>query len=142
MAVAKTKKAKWTNYATGRRKTSSARAYIAPKSEGEVEFEISVNGLDYEKYFPRPTSQMIIRRPFQLVDRVGKYKLMVKVAGGGPSGQAGAVVHAIARVLERAEPELRPILKKAGLLTRDSRVVERKKPGRRKARKGTQFSKR
>ncbi len=144
-------------YATGRRKTSSARVFLFPrtdsnsKQEGstpkegdatEESLSLIVNDTPYEQYFPRPTTQLNIRKPFEITERLTKYQINATVAGGGKSGQAGAVVHALARAIERAEPELRGSLKKAGLLTRDPRAVERKKPGRHKARKSTQFSKR
>ena len=127
-------------YATGRRKTSSARVYLFP-AEGD-EAKITVNGREADEYFPRKTTQMIIRQPLQVTDRMATYDFRVSVAGGGTTGQAGAVLHGIARVLEKIEPELRPALKKAGFLTRDSRAVERKKYGRHKARRRPQFSKR
>ena len=128
-------------YATGRRKTSTARVFLAPASSAdEAKFVVNERALD--AYFPDKILQMIINRPIELTERVGRYDFKVTVKGGGVSGQAGAVVHGVSRALERIEPELRPILKKAGLLTRDPRVVERKKPGRHKARKKPQFSKR
>lgn len=127
-------------YATGRRKTSSARVYLTPAS-GE-EGAIVVNEHEMTEYFPRPTTQMIIRQPLELTERLGRYNFQVSVNGGGAAGQAGAVLHGISRALLKAEPELRPVLKKGGFLTRDAREVERKKPGRHKARKRPQFSKR
>ena len=127
-------------YATGRRKASSARVYLAP-ADGEPG-KVVVNERAFEQYFPNKTKQMIILQPIAITERSDKYNIKVTVSGGGVNGQAGAVRHGIARALEREEPELRPILKKAGLLTRDPRVVERKKPGRHKARKKPQFSKR
>ncbi len=127
-------------YATGRRKEASARVYITPSTDEKG--AINVNGRDFTNYFPRPTTQMIIRQPLELTERLGKYNFTIKVSGGGLSGQAGAVLHGIARALEKVEAELRPTLKKAGFLTRDPRAVERKKPGRHKARKRPQFSKR
>lgn len=127
-------------YATGRRKTSSARVYLSAAAEGEG--VITVNERLYTDYFPRPSTQLVLRQPLELTERLGRYDLNVKVSGGGLSGQAGAVLHGISRALEKAEPELRPILKKGGFLTRDDRAVERKKPGRHKARKRPQFSKR
>ena len=129
-------------YATGRRKTSSARVYLTPSKEESETPKIIVNGKEYKEYFPRPTAQMLIAQPLEVSERISKYDFKVTVSGGGSSGQAGAVRHGISRVLEKAEPELRGPLKKEGLLTRDPRAVERKKPGRHKARKGTQFSKR
>ena len=137
-----------TAYATGRRKTSSARVYLSSLGK-DVEVDeknpganISVNGREFSEYFGRDTAQLLILQPLTVTETISKYKLRVTVAGGGISGQAGAVRHGIARVIEKAEPELRGVLKKEGLLTRDPRAVERKKPGRHKARKGTQFSKR
>ena len=131
-------------YATGRRKSASARVYLTPaeatpESEGVA---IQINKRAFEDYFPHATKQQIVKQPLDVTERLGKYAFKVRVTGGGYSGQAGAVLHGIARALEKAEPELRPVLKKAGLLTRDPRVVERKKPGRHKARKKPQFSKR
>ncbi len=126
--------------ATGRRKTASARVRITPVSEGEA--SIVVNGRDYEKYFPRATTQMVVRKPLEITERLGKYSFQITVTGGGFSGQVGAVRHGISRALETVEPELRSVLKKEGLLTRDPRAVERKKYGRHKARKRPQFSKR
>lgn len=148
--------------AVGRRKTSTARVYLvkdkevkakkvtkkakakADATEGteEAVTSIVVNGLPFTEYFKRETSQMNLLQPLEITERVEKYKFRVLVKGGGKSGQAGAVRHGISRVLEKVEPELRAVLKKAGFLTRDSRVVERKKPGRHKARKRPQFSKR
>ncbi len=124
-------------YATGKRKTSVARVWIAPGSGN-----IIVNKQDIDEYFGRPTSKMIIRQPFQLTDNVGKYDVWVNVTGGGPSGQAGAIKHGITKALLEADGELRGVLKKAGFVTRDSRVKERKKYGRRAARRSFQFSKR
>jgi small subunit ribosomal protein S9 len=128
-------------YATGRRKEASARVYITPV-EGGGEGSIVINKKAMEEYFPQETKQMVVRQPLEAVDRLGRYDFKVVVSGGGFSGQAQAVVHGISRALEKVEPDLRPILKKAGFLTRDPRVVERKKPGRHKARKKPQFSKR
>lgn len=125
---------------TGRRKSASARVFIKPAAEGEG--KIVINGHDFLQYFPRKTAQMILMQPLKVTDRVGKYDFTVTVCGGGKSGQAGAVLHGIARALEKIEPELRKSLKKEGFLTRDPRVVERKKPGRHKARKKPQYSKR
>ena len=133
--------AKNTIYATGRRKTSSARVFLSPV-EGDAEGTITVNKKDFTAYFPRETAQMILRQPLEVVDAVGKFNFIVTVKGGGLSGQAGAVRHGIARALEKVNPEMRAPLKKQGFLTRDPRVVERKKPGRHKARKKPQFSKR
>ncbi|HQH26921.1 MAG TPA: 30S ribosomal protein S9 [Oligoflexia bacterium] len=128
-------------YATGRRKDASARVYLMPV-EGEEEGTIIINRRALDDYFPQKTKQMIIRQPLETADRLGRYSFKVLVSGGGFSGQAQAVVHGISRALEKAEPELRPVLKKGGFLTRDPRVVERKKAGRHKARKKPQFSKR
>ena len=128
-------------YATGRRKTSSARVFLYPASE-DGGGSITVNKRSFEEYFPRPTTQMIINQPFSIAERVGKFDFKVSVRGGGVTGQAGAVLHGISRAMVEAEPELRGVLKKAGFLTRDARIVERKKPGRHKARKKPQFSKR
>jgi small subunit ribosomal protein S9 len=124
-------------YATGRRKDAVARVWIKPGS-GKVE----VNGKELNAYFARPVLQMILRQPFQITDREGQFDVMATVKGGGLSGQAGAVKHGISKALQLYEPGLRGALKAAGFLTRDSRVVERKKYGRRKARRSFQFSKR
>ncbi len=124
-------------YATGKRKTSVARVWIAPGSGN-----ITVNKQDVNDYFGRETSKMIIRQPFELTDNLGKYDVWVNVCGGGPSGQAGAIKHGITKALLEADGELRGTLKKAGFITRDSRIKERKKYGRRGARRSFQFSKR
>ena len=124
-------------YATGKRKNAVARVWIKPGSG-----KIVVNGKDYIAYFARPVLQMILQQPIVAVDRKDQYDVNVTVAGGGLSGQAGAVRHGISKCLNDFEPGLRPILKKGGFLTRDSRVVERKKYGKAKARKSFQFSKR
>ncbi|MFT4096748.1 MAG: 30S ribosomal protein S9 [Rhodoblastus sp.] len=124
-------------YATGKRKDAVARVWIKPGSGKTV-----VNGRSLEVYFARPVLRMIIGQPLVVANRVGQYDLMVSVAGGGLSGQAGAVRHGLAKALTNFEPELRSALKKEGFLTRDSRVVERKKYGKRKARRSFQFSKR
>ncbi len=124
-------------YATGKRKNAVARVWIKPGAG-----KVTVNGRDEEKFFARPVLRMILRQPFQAADRDGQYDVMCTVSGGGLSGQAGAVRHGISRALVRYEPTLRPLLKKGGFLTRDSRVVERKKYGKPKARKSFQFSKR
>jgi small subunit ribosomal protein S9 len=126
----------------GRRKTSNARVYITAADSGSEKSTITVNGQDYTKYFPRAVSQQVVLKPLVAAERDGKYNFTVSVAGGGYTGQAGAVLLGISRALIKLEPELRPVLKKAGYLTRDPRVVERKKAGRHKARKSTQFSKR
>ncbi len=124
----------------GRRKTANARVYCSPSAKGEG--KIVVNGRGFEDYFPRETAQQIIMQPLKLVNAVGDYNFSVNVKGGGITGQAGAVLLGIARVLEQTDADLRPTLRKAGFLTRDPRAVERKKPGRHKARRSTQFSKR
>jgi small subunit ribosomal protein S9 len=124
-------------YATGKRKTAVARVWIKPGPG-----RIVVNNKDHKEYFGRPVLQMIIKQPLIAAQRNDQFDVFCTVAGSGPSGQAGAVRHGIARALTFYEPGLRPILKKGGFLTRDSRVVERKKYGRRKARRSFQFSKR
>jgi len=124
-------------YATGRRKDAVARVWIKPGSG-----KIVVNGRDQEVYFARPTLRLVIDQPFQVADRAGQYDVVATVKGGGLSGQAGAVKHGIATALTKFEPALRGVVKAAGFLTRDSRVVERKKYGRAKARRSFQFSKR
>ncbi len=125
------------SYATGKRKNAVARVWIKPGTG-----QIIVNGRSYDTYFARPVLQMIINQPFSLANREGQYDIWCTVKGGGLSGQAGAVRHGVSRALTYYEPDLRSVLKKAGFLTRDSRVVERKKYGRRKARRSFQFSKR
>jgi len=125
------------SYATGKRKNAIARVWIKP-GPGKV----TVNGRELETYFARPVLQMIIKQPFSATEREGQYDVTCTVTGGGLSGQAGAVRHGISKALNLYEPTLRPALKKGGFLTRDSRVVERKKYGRRKARRSFQFSKR
>ncbi len=124
-------------YATGKRKDAIARVWIKP-GPGRIQ----INGRDFETYFARPVLRMLLQQPLVLADRVGQYDIFCSVAGGGLSGQAGAVRHGLAKALTHYEPELRPVLKKQGFLTRDARVVERKKYGRRKARRSFQFSKR
>jgi small subunit ribosomal protein S9 len=124
-------------YGTGRRKTASARVYVKPGTGN-----ITVNGRTLAEYFPRETSQMIVRQPLELVEKVAELDVTVNVAGGGESGQAGAVRHGIARALLDVDPALRGALKSAGFLTRDSRKRERKKPGQPGARKKFQYSKR
>jgi small subunit ribosomal protein S9 len=124
-------------YATGRRKDAVARVWLKPGS-GKIE----VNGRDQEVYFARPTLRLVINQPFDITDRKGQYDVVITVKGGGLSGQAGAVKHGIAQALSRFEPALRTAVKQAGFLTRDPRVVERKKYGRAKARRSFQFSKR
>tara|TARA_Y100001968_G_scaffold152593_1_gene139558 strand:+ start:471 stop:878 length:408 start_codon:yes stop_codon:yes gene_type:complete len=125
------------HYATGRRKTSSARVYLK-KGKGKI----LVNDRKLDEYFGRKVAQMLVMQPLELVDLTEKIDLDVKVKGGGSFGQAGAIRHGISRALTSYDEELRPQLKKAGLLTRDPRRVERKKPGLVKARKSKQFSKR
>lgn len=125
------------HYATGRRKTSSARVYLT-KGDGVI----SVNDKALDVYFGRKVAQMLVLQPLELANLTGKVNLNIKVAGGGNFGQAGAIRHGISRALLSFDEELRAQLKKAGLLTRDSRRVERKKPGLAKARKSKQFSKR
>ena len=124
-------------YATGRRKDAVARVWIKPGTG-----KVVVNGRDQEVYFARPTLRLVIDQPFQVADRAGQYDVIATVKGGGLSGQAGAVKHGIAQALAKFEPALRSAVKAAGFLTRDSRVVERKKYGRAKARRSFQFSKR
>jgi small subunit ribosomal protein S9 len=124
-------------YATGRRKDAVARVWLKPGSG-----RIMVNGREQETYFARPTLRLVINQPFDIADRRGQYDVEVTVKGGGLSGQAGAVKHGIAQALTRYEPALRTLVKQAGFLTRDPRVVERKKYGRAKARRSFQFSKR
>jgi small subunit ribosomal protein S9 len=125
------------SYATGKRKDAVARVWIKPGSG-----KIKVNGKDQEAYFARPVLRLIINQPCEVVERKGQFDVVATVKGGGLSGQAGAVKHGISKALLAYEPGLRPVLKKAGLLTRDSRVVERKKYGKAKARRSFQFSKR
>jgi small subunit ribosomal protein S9 len=124
-------------YATGRRKDAIARVWLKPGTG-----KIVVNGREQETYFARPTLRLVINQPFQVADREGQYDVVATVKGGGLSGQAGAVKHGISQALSKFEPELRSMVKAAGFLTRDSRVVERKKYGRAKARRSFQFSKR
>ncbi|MXP40218.1 30S ribosomal protein S9 [Altererythrobacter soli] len=124
-------------YATGRRKDAVARVWLKPGTG-----KIVVNGREQEVYFARPTLRLVINQPFQIADREGQYDVVCTVKGGGLSGQAGAVKHGISQALSKFEPELRTTVKAAGFLTRDPRVVERKKYGRAKARKSFQFSKR
>jgi small subunit ribosomal protein S9 len=124
-------------YGTGRRKTSTARVYLRP---GEGNFQ--VNRKAFESYFPNETLRMIIRQPLQMTETAGKFDVVVNVAGGGPSGQAGAIRHGITRALIEYNSDLRPTLKQAGLITRDPRIKERKKYGQKGARKRFQFSKR
>ena len=124
-------------YATGRRKEAVARVWIKPGAG-----RVTVNGRDFESYFARPVLRMIIEQPFQATNRSRQFDVVCTVAGGGLSGQAGAVRHGISRAMTAFDPNLRPALKHGGFLTRDSRRVERKKYGLAKARKSFQFSKR
>ena len=124
-------------YATGKRKDAIARVWIKPGSG-----RIQINNRDFDKYFARPVLQMLLKQPLQLVERLDQYDIQATVKGGGLSGQAGAVRHGISKALTHYEPDLRSVLKKGGFLTRDPRVVERKKYGKRKARRSFQFSKR
>ncbi|MFO1073745.1 MAG: 30S ribosomal protein S9 [Geminicoccaceae bacterium] len=124
-------------YATGRRKDAVARVWV---KGGTGKF--SVNGKEMPSYFARPTLQMIISQPFDVISRLGQYDVMCTVVGGGLSGQAGAVRHGLSRALIAFDPALRPLLKSGGFLTRDDREVERKKYGKAKARRSFQFSKR
>ena len=125
------------SYATGKRKNAIARVWIKPGSG-----KITVNGRELETFFARPVLRMVINQPFTVAERTDQYDVVCTVTGGGLSGQAGAVRHGISKALTYYEPTLRGALKKAGFLTRDSRVVERKKFGRAKARRSFQFSKR
>ena len=125
------------SYATGKRKNAIARVWIKPGPG-----KITVNGRDVETYFARPVLRMMIAQPFDTAERNESYDVTCTVTGGGLSGQAGAVRHGISKALTYYEPDLRPVLKKGGFLTRDPRVVERKKYGKAKARRSYQFSKR
>ena len=125
------------SYATGKRKDAVARVWVKPGSG-----KITINGKSYEAYFARPVLQMILQQPIVAAARDGQFDIDATVAGGGLSGQAGAVRHGISKALTYFEPGLRSVLKKGGFLTRDSRVVERKKYGKAKARRSFQFSKR
>ena len=124
-------------YATGKRKNAIARVWVKPGNG-----KITVNGKDFNLFFARPVLQMILQQPIIAAARKDQYDVVATVSGGGLSGQAGAVRHGISKALTEYEPELRPVLKKGGFLTRDSRVVERKKYGKAKARRSFQFSKR
>jgi small subunit ribosomal protein S9 len=124
-------------YATGKRKNAVARVWIKPGAG-----KISVNTKDFAAYFARPVLQMLLKQPLQAVNRLSQFDVTATVSGGGLSGQAGAVRHGISKALTYYEPDLRPTLKEGGFLTRDSRVVERKKYGKMKARRSFQFSKR
>jgi small subunit ribosomal protein S9 len=125
------------SYATGRRKDAAARVWVK-RGTGQMK----INGKDVSEYFARPVLQMILAQPFEVTERVGEFDVIATVKGGGLSGQAGAVRHGISRALTMFEPGLRPALKAGGFLTRDPRVVERKKYGKAKARRSFQFSKR
>ena len=124
-------------YATGKRKDAVARVWVKPGNG-----IITVNGKELERYFARPVLRMVLQQPLVATNRQTQYDVVCTVTGGGLSGQAGAVRHGLSKALTYYEPELRAVLKKGGFLTRDSRVVERKKYGRRKARRSFQFSKR
>ena len=124
-------------YATGKRKDAVARVWVKPGSG-----KVTINGRELATYFARPVLQMIVQQPIVATERVDQFDVVAAVAGGGLSGQAGAVRHGISQALTHYEPALRSVLKKGGFLTRDSRVVERKKYGRAKARRSFQFSKR
>ena len=125
------------SYATGKRKDAVARVWVKPGSG-----KVTVNGKDMPEYFARPVLQLIVKQPAQIAGVEGQFDVMATVKGGGLSGQAGAVKHGISKALQLYDPSLRAALKAAGFLTRDSRVVERKKYGKRKARRSFQFSKR
>ncbi|MBA2483832.1 MAG: 30S ribosomal protein S9 [Nitrosomonas sp.] len=125
------------NYGTGRRKSAVARVYIKPGSGA-----ITINNKSIDDFFSRETGRMIVRQPLELTDNLTTFDILVNINGGGESGQAGAVRHGITRALIDYDAELKPILSKAGLVTRDAREVERKKVGLRKARRRKQFSKR
>ena len=124
-------------YGTGRRKSSTARVFVKPGKGNIV-----INKRSLEEYFGRPTARMVVRQPLELVEMTEKLDLFITVAGGGISGQAGAIRHGITRALMEYDESLRPILRKAGFVTRDARKVERKKVGLHKARKRPQYSKR
>ncbi len=124
-------------YATGKRKNAIARVWVS-RGHGKI----TINDKDVETYFARPVLQMILKQPLVAAERMDQYDIRATVAGGGLSGQAGAVRHGLSKALTHYEPELRAVLKKGGFLTRDSRIVERKKYGKAKARRSFQFSKR
>ena len=126
-----------TNYGTGRRKTSTARVFLKPGSG-----KITINDRSIENFFGRETGRMIVRQPLELTGLIGRFDVDVTVAGGGITGQAGAIRHGITRALIEYDETLRSPLRAAGFVTRDAREVERKKVGRRKARRGPQYSKR
>ena len=125
------------NYGTGRRKKSIARVYVTPGTG-----KITINKRDIDEYFGLETLKVVVRQPLEATDNVGKYDVKVNVHGGGFTGQAGAIRHGLARALASMDPEYRPVLKKAGYLTRDPRMKERKKYGLKAARRAPQFSKR
>ena len=125
------------SYATGKRKDAVARVWVMP-GKGNI----TINGKSIDTYFGRPVLKMIINQPFAITNRENEFDVVCTVKGGGLSGQAGAITHGISKALNEYEPELRSVLKKAGFLTRDDRVVERKKYGKAKARRSYQFSKR
>ncbi len=127
-------------YATGRRKSSSARVFLHPVGDGAPTF--SINGKEVGAYFGDSRVATFPSKPLEVTERTEAYRVVATVSGGGVTGQAQAIIHGLSRALQTAEPELRPSLKKEGFLRRDPRVVERKKPGRHKARKRPQFSKR
>jgi small subunit ribosomal protein S9 len=124
-------------YATGKRKTSIARVWMKPGTG-----VVTVNKRPLDEFFGRETSKMVLRQPLELTDNMGKFDISVNVAGGGASGQAGAIRHGITKALLEVDPSLRDVLKKAGFITRDSRIKERKKYGHKAARASYQFSKR
>ena len=136
MATYKTKKPYM--YGTGRRKSSVARVHLIPNGSGVI----TINGRDIDDYFGLETLKMVVRQPLVATGTLGKVDIVATVSGGGVSGQAGALRHGVARALLLASPDYRPILKKAGFLTRDPRMKERKKPGLKAARRAPQFSKR
>lgn len=125
------------NYGTGRRKTSTARVFIRPGSGS-----ITVNGRPLDEYFGRETARMVVRQPLELIQATDRFDIKVTVCGGGTTGQAGAIRHGITRALMEYDETLRPVLRKAGFVTRDAREVERKKVGLHKARRRPQYSKR
>ncbi len=125
-------------YGTGRRKTSVARVYLIPGGQGKI----TINKRDIDNYFGLETLKLIVRQPLAITDNLGKFDVLVNVHGGGFTGQAGAVRHGISRALLKADGDFRPVLKKAGFLTRDPRMKERKKYGLKGARRAPQFSKR
>jgi len=125
-------------YGTGRRKTAVARVRLFPNGDGRI----TVNGRDAEQYFPRETLMQAVRSPLRLLELANRFNITIKVVGGGVSGQAGAVRHGISRALVRADEDFRPTLRRAGFLTRDPRMKERKKYGLKRARKAPQYTKR